>query len=293
MPRLHCSLLTLPADLPLTERLTRIAQAGFDGVQMPLTVASGLPDFSAAAEVGLTLSGCAHLPEDLPAEPLFEHAAAAGMVSLNAQVDGYWRDDSWQDARIRELLTLSEMYALPFFLETHRHRLTQDLRRTLGLLDRHPDLLLCGDFSHYTVMAELRAPWPREWAEALHTLARRCGELHLRLNNGQNVQDPVPAVDPAQRAEFHDLWSTALGSTPDLLLTTELLPAAFGYDQLGLDGAPIGDIWTDTLDLTAWAARTEVVTDRTRRDADTRPPGGLRPDARRQAAAHGPGRARH
>ncbi|MET9674655.1 hypothetical protein ABZY68_16390 [Streptomyces sp. NPDC006482] len=104
--------------------------------------------------------------------------------------------------------------------------------------------------------------------------------MHLRLNNGQNVQDPVPAVDPAQRAEFHALWSTALDSTPDLLLTTELLPAAFGYDQLDLDGVPIGDIWTDTLDLTARVLPFETVTDRTRRDADTRPPSGLRPDAR-------------
>ncbi|MFB6837608.1 sugar phosphate isomerase/epimerase family protein [Streptomyces sp. NPDC056361] len=281
MPRLHCSLLTLPADLPLTERLTRIAQAGFDGVQVPLPlVASGRPDFSATvAESGLALSGCAHLPEDLPAEPLFEHAAAAGMTSLNAQVDGYWRNDSWQDARIRELLTLSEQYALPFFLETHRHRLTQDLRRTLGLLDRHPDLLLCGDFSHYTVTAELRAPWPPYWAEALHTLARRCGELHLRLNNGQNVQAPVPTIDAAQRAEFHALWSTALDSTPDLLLTTELLPAAFGYDQLDLDGAPIGDIWTDTLDLIARAPHIRTVTDRTHRDTDAHLPGGLQADS--------------
>jgi hypothetical protein len=218
---------------------------------MPLPVAADLPDVAAASEAGLALSGCAHLPEDLPAEPLFERAATAGMVSLNAQVDGYWRDTAWQDTRVRELLSLSEKYGVPFFLETHRHRLTQDLRSTLGLLDRHPELLLCGDFSHYTVMAELRAPWPVAWAEALHTLAGRCGEVHLRLNNGQSVQDPVPAVAAAQSAEFHALWSTALAGTPDLLLTTELLPAAFGYDRLDLDGVPIGDIWTDTLALAA------------------------------------------
>ncbi|WP_331769285.1 hypothetical protein OG948_36460 (plasmid) [Embleya sp. NBC_00888] len=255
MTRIHCSLLTLPTDLPLHERLTRIACAGFDGVQTTPPSAAELPRFATAlAETGLAASGCAHLPEDCPAEPIFERAAAAGMVSLNAQVDGYWRDHSWQDARIRELLALSEQYALPFFLETHRHRLTQDLRHTIALVDRHPDLRLCGDFSHYTVTAELRAPWRVEWTQALHRLARRCHEVHLRLNNGQNIQDPVPNVDPAQRAEFEALWRTARGGADDLLFTTELLPAHIGYDHLDLVGTPIGDIWADSLDLLAWAA---------------------------------------
>ncbi|WP_185909101.1 hypothetical protein [Streptomyces sp. WAC01280] len=35
-PRLHGSLLSLPADLPLPERLTRIARAGFGDEQIPL-----------------------------------------------------------------------------------------------------------------------------------------------------------------------------------------------------------------------------------------------------------------
>lgn len=253
MARVHCSLLTLPAELTLSERLTRIAAAGFDGVQTTPPSAAELPRFAAAVEEsGLAASGCTYLPQHAPAEPVFERAAAVGMVSLNAQVDGYWRDDSWQDDRVSELLALSDRYGLPFHLETHRHRLTQDPRRTLALLDRHPDLLLCGDFSHYTVMAELRAPWPAEWAQALDRLARRCGEVHLRLNNGQSVQDPLPTIDPAQRAQFQALWRTAQDSAPDLLLTTELLPAGIGYDRTDLDGTPIGDIWTDSLDLLAW-----------------------------------------
>ena len=254
-PRVHCSLLTLPAGMPISDRLARIARAGFDGVQTTPPEPAQLAGFAAALDdSGLAASGCAHVPDDGSAEPIFERAAAAGMVSLNAQVDGYWRDDSWQDTRIRHLLALSEQYDLPFFLETHRHRLTQDLRHTLALIDRHPDLLLCGDFSHYTVMAELRAPWPPEWAAGLRHLARRCHEVHLRLNNGQNIQDPVPAVGPAQRAEFEALWSAARDSSPDVLFTTELLPADLGYDHIDLEGAPIGDIWADSLTLLARTA---------------------------------------
>jgi sugar phosphate isomerase/epimerase len=229
-----------------------IAEAGFDGVQAVPPDAQVRGGFVAAlSESGLEASGCCHLAEDQPAEPVFERAVAVGMTSLNAQVDGYWRDDDWQDARVTELLDLSARYDLPFFLETHRHRLTQDVRRTLDLVERHPKLALCGDFSHYTVMSELRAPWPDEWRSALHRLARRCGEVHVRLNDGQRVQDPLPLVGVAQREEFFELWRAARATWagPRFLVTTELLPASIGYDSTDLRGRPVGDIWADSRSL--------------------------------------------
>ncbi|WP_034263594.1 sugar phosphate isomerase/epimerase family protein [Actinospica robiniae] len=250
----HCSVLTLPAEEQLPARLQLIADAGFDGVQTVPPDADGRAVFiEALAETGLEASGCCHLAEDQLAEPMFERAVAAGMTSLNAQVNGYWRDDDWQDARVTELLDLSARYELPFFLETHRHRLTQDIRRTIALIERHPALALCGDFSHYTVMSELRAPWPDEWREALHGLARRCGEVHARLNDGQRVQDPLPLVGAAQREEFFELWRTARAAWPgpNFLVTTELLPSSIGYDTTDLDGRPIGDIWADSRSLLA------------------------------------------
>ena len=250
----HCSLLTLPAETPLPARLRLIAEAGFDGVQTVPPQAQGRAGFAEAlAEAGLEASGCCHLAEDQPAEPMFERAAAAAMTSLNAQVDGYWRDEDWQDARVAELLDLSTWYDLPFFLETHRHRLTQDIRRTLALTERHPTLALCGDFSHYTVTSELRAPWPEEWREALRTLARRCGEIHARVNDGQRVQDPLPLIGTPQQQEFLDLWHTAreAWTGPRFLVTTELLPVSIGYAATDLHGRPVGDIWTDSRSLLA------------------------------------------
>ncbi|MCX5214531.1 hypothetical protein OG689_35625 [Kitasatospora sp. NBC_00240] len=250
----HCSLLSTELATPLDVGLRRIAEAGFDGVQTEPPRAADLARFTGlVGEAALAVSGCCGITETQAAEPLFERAAAVGMISLNAQVDGYWRDDDWQDARIRELLDLSEQYRVPFFLETHRHRLTQDVRRTLALVGRHPTLALCGDFSHYTVMSELRAPWPDEWREALRSLAVRCGEIQARLNDGQRVQDPVELVPPAQQDEFFDLWRTARTQWhgPRFLATTELLPRSFGYDTTDLRGRPVGDIWQDSRQLLA------------------------------------------
>ena len=249
----HCSLLTVRPEGSDRARLRQIADAGFDGVQTvpPPTEREQQRFGRLLDEVGLEASGCGHLAEDEPAEPLFQRAAAVGMVSLNLQVDGYWRDDRWQDRRVTELLELSGQFRIPFFLETHRGRLTQDLRRTLALVARHPALSLCGDFSHYTVASELRAPWPREWRDALALLARRCGEVQVRLNGGQRVQDPLPLVGAAQQAEFFALWRTARAAWPGsrFLVTTELLPASIGYAAVDLGGAPVGDIWQDTRTL--------------------------------------------
>lgn len=250
MPRIHCSILTLPDDLGTATKLRMIAEAGFDGVQtLPPSPAARASFADAVGAAGLEASACGHLAEDHPAEPVFEAAARAGMTSLNLQVAGYWRDDAWHDARVRELIALSETYQLPFFLETHRHRMTQDPRRTLALLSRHPDLRLCGDFSHYTSAGELVGPWPEEWRDMLHTIAARCGEVHIRLNNGQNIQDPLCEIAPEQQSEFFALWHAAGAQCPDLLHTTELLPASIGYDRPGRDAASLGDIWSDSVQL--------------------------------------------
>ncbi|QMU71687.1 sugar phosphate isomerase/epimerase [Streptacidiphilus sp. P02-A3a] len=249
----HCSLLStigLPRDTTPAACLRRIADAGFDGVQTnpPADAPARRRLGELLDDLGLDASACGGLDEDEDPEPLFERAADAGMISLNAQVNGYWRDDDWQDARVTRLLELSDQYELPFFLETHRHRMTQDIRRTLALVERHPGLVLCGDFSHYTVMSELRAPWPDEWRTALHALAGRCGEVHARVNDGQRVQDPLPLVGDSQRDEFFDLWGTARRTWrgSPFLVTTELLPKQIGYDSTDLLGRPIGDIWQDS-----------------------------------------------
>jgi sugar phosphate isomerase/epimerase len=250
MPRIHCSILTLPDDLGTAAKLRMIAEAGFDGVQAsPPSPAARASFADAVGAAGLEASACGYLAEEHPAEPLFEATVQAGMTSLNLQVAGYWRDDAWHDARVRELITLSETYHLPFFLETHRHRMTQDPRRTLSLLNRHPDLQLCGDFSHYTSAGELAGPWPGEWRDMLHTLAARCGEVHIRLNNGQNIQDPLCEITPEQQSEFLALWRAAGAQCPDLLHTTELLPSSIGYDRPGRDIASLGDIWSDSVRL--------------------------------------------
>jgi len=222
----------------------------------PLLEAS---DFKAALEgAGLRFGAAVYLPETEDPEPIFECAAAAGAQYLEGQIDGYWQTDAWIDARTRQLIRLGQQYSVPFYLETHRGRYTQDLRRTLELLERHPDLLLCSDFSHYTVSGELIAPWTGAWRKGLYQVAEKCTVIHARMNAGQRVQDPLLAVPLAQQQEFLALWAFAARAggkrgQSSFTLTTELLPTDYQY--LDKQGVPVGDVWRDSLELREKIAR--------------------------------------
>ena len=155
-------------------------------------------------------------------------------------------------ARALVIHRLGQQYGVPFYLETHRGRYTQDLRRTLELLERHPDLLLCGDFSHYTVSGELIAPWTGMWRKGLYQVAEKCAVIHARMNAGQRVQDPLLAVPLNQQQEFLELWAFAARAAgkrgqPSFTLTTELLPTDYQYRDK--QGVPVGDVWQDSLEL--------------------------------------------
>ena len=97
---------------------------------------NALFDFAKRArDLGLRLGGGGYLRVEDSAEPAFALAAEAGAKYLELQVDGYWKDDAWIVARTLELMKLGETHGVPFFLETHRGRYTQDMRRTLWLLE--------------------------------------------------------------------------------------------------------------------------------------------------------------
>jgi hypothetical protein len=245
------SLDAMPGDA--AARLAAVREAGFDGIESWPPPREQARAWSAGvADAGLEVGCCAYFPEGADAEPVFATAAACGARYLEAQVDGYWRDDGWVVDRTGSLMDLGGQYRVPFLLETHRGRYTQDMRRTLWLVDQLPDLELWGDFSHYTSMGEIKAPWPEDWKRGLFRIAERCGGLHGRLNNGQRVQDPLPMIRPEQLDAYVTLWrhardAAAARGRPWFVFTTELL--AIDYQLTDLSGARLGDLWTETREL--------------------------------------------
>ncbi len=251
---LHCALWSVPSQIRSEGNpFSYIAAAGFDGVECAPPPVMEAPRFKVVLEeANLHFGAAVYLPDTDEPEPIFERAAAAGAHYLEGQIDGYWQSDTWIDARTRQLISLGQQYGAPFYLETHRGRYTQDLKRTIELLERHPDLLLCGDFSHYTVSGELIAPWTGAWRKGLYQVAEKCAMIHARMNAGQRVQDPLQAISFMQQQEFLELWAFAARAAgkreqSSFTLTTELLPTDYQYQDN--QGNSVGDVWQDSLEL--------------------------------------------
>lgn len=151
-------------------------------------------------------------------------------------------------------------------LETHRGTLTQDMRRTLDLAARFPDVRFTADLSHWYTGLEMTFGDFAGKLERLTPVFERVRSIHGRIGDPGCIQVGM-SVDPDREAigHFREMWRRCcrgflLSAKPGDVLpfAAELLPhdIAFGgrtitinYARLvrGEDGAPReeSDRWTD------------------------------------------------
>ena len=160
------------------------------------------------------------------------------------------------------LLAIAEEERHPLHLETHRATMTQDIRRTLGLVARFPELTFNGDFAHWYTGHEMPYGDIEAKLAAMRPVFERVRFLHLRVSSGAFGQ--LSASDPAEAqhlATFRRMWTESIGG---FLLTAcpgdtlpalcELLPARTFYPRMvtGPDGLQReeSDRWTEAAFLT-------------------------------------------
>lgn len=183
-------------------------------------------------------------------------------------------DDSAADRLVDEVLEASVASGVPLYVETHRGTVTQDIWRTLRLVERHPDLRFNADLSHWYTGHELGTADMGALVEQLSPVLDRVRYVHGRIGTSGCVQVDVGTGDPADHpsvAHFQQLWTRAMAGfvagaaedpvpPPDLRLgfAPELLPPEVGYARLvpGTDGTlrEEGDRWAQALVLTDLAA---------------------------------------
>ena len=182
-------------------------------------------------------------------------------------------DDDDQCARFaEEVLEVSSAAKFPLYIETHRATITQDIWRTLRLLERFPELRFNGDFSHWYTGHDLGATNFEESLDLLSPVLARVRYLHGRVGASGSIQTTVDpaALDEPPVSHFRSLWQRSfegfLRTAGDDLVPTadraigfapELLPAEFGYAQLGKtsDGIEeLSDRWEQGLVLTRIAS---------------------------------------
>lgn len=227
-----------------------VAAAGYEALQSP--------DPANATGAGLIPTGMMRIFDDV--EQMRARTRAfrdAGCDCTTIHLGTGFEDDT-EMARLAEALletSLAEKH--PIYLETHRATMTQDIRRTLDLIGRFPELRFNGDFAHWYIGHEFTYGDMGMKFAALAPVFERTRFLHLRVSS--NAFGQVSASDGAEARHtdyYRRMWVAACegflrsaGPGDYMAVHPELLPARAHYPKMvrGEDGdwREESDRWTE------------------------------------------------
>ncbi|WP_018320910.1 TIM barrel protein [Bradyrhizobium sp. WSM2793] len=234
--------------------LTRIMEAGFDGVSTSCTDPAHVALIARAlAGSGLAVEGMCfpQTVDDLKAA--IDLGQQLGALYLNVQPDVRPR-------RVEDCVPLLEGWirvareaGLPIYFETHRNRMTTDLLFTLDLLDAVPEMRILADLSHVLLGREFWYPISDEDEALVRQVLGRTWAFHGRVASREQIQ--VEITFP-QHKVWLDLflrwweygfrsWRKRAGADALLSFTCELGPRPYAITDR--EGNDTTDRWEEAL----------------------------------------------
>ncbi|HEV7298004.1 MAG TPA: TIM barrel protein [Tepidisphaeraceae bacterium] len=158
--------------------------------------------------------------------------------------------DAWSpaeaDAFFREALAIEKSIGLPVGHETHRGRQMFNPWQARDLLERHPSLNICADFSHWVCVAERLLG---DCDDIIKLTAERTIHLHARVGYEEGPQVPDPrAPEYAGALAAHERWwdmvwqSQRSRGVAVSTLTPEFGPPGYMH-TLPYTGQPVANLW--------------------------------------------------
>lgn len=232
--------------------------AGFEGIQ------KGDPALCRALGLGMTWA--VRLNEVGAAAPVAEWARDQGYECMTVHLAWGIEPESVVDRLVEDVLAASVRTGLPIYVETHRATITQDMWRTVQLVERFPELRFNGDFSHWYTGHEMTYGDFDAKLDFIQPVLERVRFLHGRIGTAGCIQVDVgdghnrPHVD-----HFRAFWTRAFtgflaSAAPGdyLCFTSELLGPELSYARTfpNAGGQPVeeGDRWQQAILLTEIAA---------------------------------------
>lgn len=234
-----------------TDPYRAIRDAGYEAVQ------TLEPERAIAA--GLIPTGFGRIAEEASGiDNLVRQHRDRGCDCTTLQLGTGFESDAEMDRFADAVLAAAKAHAHPVFVETHRATITQDIRRTIDLVDRFPDLRFNGDFANWYIGHELHYGDIDAKMEAMQPVLARTRFMHLRLSSSAFGQ--LPPDDTAPLEFYRTAWAAAFrgffddDSAGDCFpVHPELLPPRTGYPRMiaTADGRSTdeSDRWADALQL--------------------------------------------
>ena len=225
--------------------LDAVREAGYVGIQHP--------DAALARAHGLRADGMGRVLTPAEVAPLADAHAAQRFDCTTLHVGTGLETDAEMDALAAAVLTASAASDHPLYIETHRATMTQDMRRTVDLVARHPDLRFNADLSHWYTGHEMPYGDFEAKLDFIDPVLRRVRFIHGRIGDSGCMQVKIDEAGGVHVDHFVAMWrrcfdgflaSADPGDT--LIFAPELLPAeiesggqrhVFNYARRVDDGA--------------------------------------------------------
>lgn len=216
------------------EQLALLKADGHEAVQIwqPTREAAG-----AARDAGLAVTGICRALVPAEVDAIVREQRDLGCEITTLHVGNSFETDAEMDALAAAVLEASARHGHPLYVETHRGTMTQDLRRTLDLVERWPALRFNADLSHWYTGHELTYGGEfHDRAQRLAPVFERVRFLHARVGNPGCIQTGLD--DPGDYlSHFRWMWQRCFegfvrGAGPGdyLSFNAELLPQKMGAD---------------------------------------------------------------
>jgi sugar phosphate isomerase/epimerase len=248
------------SEWSIAEQVDKIVESGFDGIDIawtPILPSAEALRHAHAAGLDFGLICFPTSGEDFRRLTETFLSFAPGPVYLNVQpnVKVFTAEDGAR--HIREWMTIAEEVELrPLVFETHRDRMTTDLRFTLQLMDAVPEMRLNADLSHFVVGQEFAWPISDDDHALIRRIVERSDMFHGRVASREQVQISIswdyhrPWLDLflGWWEDGFRLWRERSRLGDELIFVTELGPPMW-YAITGPDGEELSDRWDEALQL--------------------------------------------
>jgi len=243
-------------SLPFEEFLARVAEAGYDGVEMPFPLEDPeARDRRAAAvrDAGLKLIAQqweaenpdprGHLAEY---EERLRHLAAARPEFISSQTGRDFFSFEVGRRLVDAARRVSAETGVDILHETHRSKMTFSAPATRRFLEAEPDMRLTLDVSHWFCVHER---FLADQAESLSLAIRRTRHIHARVGHTQGSQVPdFRSPEWRDVLEIHlEVWdriaaTAEIENQKRLTVTPEFGPAPYMLVYPGTE-RPLADQW--------------------------------------------------
>lgn len=233
-------------------------------------------DLSGFAEAGFGICGMGRIASVDDADRIALDHKARGYELTTLHVGDGLESDAQMDAYAASVIEASTRHGYPLFIETHRATITQDIRRTIDLIARFPELRFNADLSHWYTGQEMTYGDFDARLRALEPFFDRVRYMHGRVGDPGSIQrSPIVAHGEPFLDDFRRMWRACFlgflrtaGPGEVLPFAPELLPhsvqhggggglARMYYARLASSGRgrlrEESDRWADAMALLAIA----------------------------------------